>query len=661
TNSAANDTTPAWSPDGSKLAFVSDLSESGNPDIYSMKADGTGILRLTNSPLGELNPSWSPDATHFTFTKGACDPDLNCSGDAFLGLELFVMNANGGNQTQLTNNSLADAFPDWSPNGSSIAFARADASCASGQDDQCVANIYAMDANGANQHSLTNNSSTQYEAAYSPDGSKIAYTRQTKDLAQNLFTQSIYVMNADGTGQTKLTPDSIDGEKPTWSPDGTKIAVGCHLVNESGSQICVLNADGTGLAQVTSGDTVSRALPSWQHFSISGRITSGTSGVSDVTVTLGGTSSGTTKSDANGVYVFGNLQPGGNYSVTPVSNDLIFNPVTTNVNNLSGKQSADFTASGGFTISGQAKNTSGIGIAGVAINLTGSSNRMTTTDNNGNYSFGSLSPGGNYTVTPSSSSYSFSPPNQTFNNLNVNRTAIFVGEQTAVGASGKVTDSNNAGLSNVTVALTKNGLAAGLTQTDAQGNYSFVNLTVGANYIVTPVGSFTPSSQVFNDLTTNVTANFKATPSIPPQCSTASFAGAAPFGAGANPSSVALGDFNGDGKIDLAVANSASGNVSILLGTGTGTFGAATNFAVGTTPVSVAVGDFNGDSKLDLAVANQDSQTISILLGNGAGSFSGATNFGTGTLPVWVAIGDFNGDGKLDLAVTNRGSNNVSI
>ena len=117
---------------------------------------------------------------------------------------------------------------------------------------------------------------------------------------------------------------------------------------------------------------------------------------------------------------------------------------------------------------------------------------------------------------------------------------------------------------------------------------------------------------------------------------------------------VAVGDFNGDGKQDLAAANAGSDNVSILLGDGTGNFGAPTNVAVGDSPHSVAVGDFNGDGKQDLAVANDTfSGTVSILLGDGTGNFSAATNFTAGTYPRSVAVGDFNGDGKQDLAVAN--------
>ncbi|MEG4280502.1 S8 family serine peptidase [Microcoleus sp. MON1_C1] len=114
-------------------------------------------------------------------------------------------------------------------------------------------------------------------------------------------------------------------------------------------------------------------------------------------------------------------------------------------------------------------------------------------------------------------------------------------------------------------------------------------------------------------------------------------------------------------KSDLAVANSGSNNVSILLGTGTGNFGDPTNFNAGTSPYSVTVGDFNSDNKSDLAVANSGSNNVSILLGNGTGSFDAAANFGAGTTPNSVAAGDFNADGKTDLATANNQSNNVSV
>jgi hypothetical protein len=121
-----------------------------------------------------------------------------------------------------------------------------------------------------------------------------------------------------------------------------------------------------------------------------------------------------------------------------------------------------------------------------------------------------------------------------------------------------------------------------------------------------------------------------------------------------SPTFVAVADFNGDGKRDLAVTNYDLYTVSILLGDGHGTFQLAGSYAVGIHPRSVAVGDFNGDGKRDLAVANWDySLTLSILLGNGDGTFQPAVDYAVGSLPSSVAVGDFDGDRKPDLAVAN--------
>ncbi len=135
-------------------------------------------------------------------------------------------------------------------------------------------------------------------------------------------------------------------------------------------------------------------------------------------------------------------------------------------------------------------------------------------------------------------------------------------------------------------------------------------------------------------------------------CSNLSFA-ATNFSVNLNPYSVTTGDFNGDGKLDLATANPNSNNVSVLLGSGTGGFSAAISFSVGTRPFSVTTGDFNGDGKLDLATANYESNNVSVLLGNGTGGFIAAISFSAGTSPFSVTAGDFNGDGKLDLATAN--------
>jgi len=132
-------------------------------------------------------------------------------------------------------------------------------------------------------------------------------------------------------------------------------------------------------------------------------------------------------------------------------------------------------------------------------------------------------------------------------------------------------------------------------------------------------------------------------------------------GTGANPNSEAVGDFNGDGRPDLAIANQGSNTLTILLGNGDGTFTSAVSPATGTNPDSIAVGDFNGDDKQDLAVANYSSNIVTILLGNGDGTFTAASSPATGNHPSSVAVEDFNGDDKQDLAVANYSSNTVTI
>src|SRR5215472_17732029 len=163
--------------------------------------------------------------------------------------------------------------------------------------------------------------------------------------------------------------------------------------------------------------------------------------------------------------------------------------------------------------------------------------------------------------------------------------------------------------------------------------------------------------------------------SLTTTCGKTEFAPAKNYPVGINPKAVVIADFNGDGKPDIAVANSGDpgigdpGNVSILLNNGDGTFQPANDITAGKNPCSIAVGDFNRDGHLDLVVANNGINvaggwlpgTVSVLLGNGDGTFQTHVDYAAGTGPCSVTVEDLNGDGRLDLAVAAHPSNVVSV
>jgi type II secretory pathway component GspD/PulD (secretin) len=131
--------------------------------------------------------------------------------------------------------------------------------------------------------------------------------------------------------------------------------------------------------------------------------------------------------------------------------------------------------------------------------------------------------------------------------------------------------------------------------------------------------------------------------------------------AGDAPTAIAAGEFNGDGRMDLAAANANADNVSVFLGNGDGTFGTRADFSAGDAPSAVAVADFNLDGRADLAVANEAGDSVSILPGNGDGTFGSANNFTVGDAPRALIALDFNADGRPDLATADFNANSVTV
>ncbi|HEV2841655.1 MAG TPA: hypothetical protein VGW39_10050 [Chthoniobacterales bacterium] len=231
---------PAWSPDGTKIAFTHDLYQ--NSEIYVMEADGSSQTNLTNQPAGqEADPAWSPDGARIAYTK--------YEGAGSVIGEIFAMNADGSNQINLTNHPASDLSASWSPDGSKIAFV-------SKRDGQWE--IYVMNADGSNQTRLTNEPSTESAPDWSPDGARIAFASDRHGLSQ------IYVMNADGSNQVGLTGSTyFDSYGPAWSPDGTKIVF--YRREFEKYLIYVVAADGSTLDQLTY--TLFAAEPDWQRVS----------------------------------------------------------------------------------------------------------------------------------------------------------------------------------------------------------------------------------------------------------------------------------------------------------------------------------------------------------------------------------------------------------
>jgi Tol biopolymer transport system component len=268
------DFSPTWSPDGRQIAFIS--TRYGNQEIYVMNADGTELKRLTKTSLDEWAPDWSPDGKRIVFVYGPLAKEEQ---------QIYLINSDGSNRSQVTPVSTDYTSPDWSPDGKQIAFE-------SFQDKS--QQIYVINIDGSNLTKLTNIPAWKGGPAWSPDGKLIAFDMYTDpggpqvgfmnadgtgmkqlsynsaffntdpdwspDGAQIVFSsgnqgsiQHLYVINSDGTEQSLLpTPENLSAEEPVWSPDGKLIAFTC---SDDGRfiarNICVINADGTNLKQLT--------------------------------------------------------------------------------------------------------------------------------------------------------------------------------------------------------------------------------------------------------------------------------------------------------------------------------------------------------------------------------------------------------------------------
>lgn len=215
-----------------QIAFVSDRD--GNNEIYVMDADGDNQLNLTHDPAFDSDPTWSPDGKMIAFYSAR-------GGSP----EIYVMDADGNNLRNITNNPASDSYPAWSSDSKMIAFA-------STRDGPWE--IYVMDADGNNPRRLTNNPAWDLLPEWSPDGKMIAFSSNRDG------NYEIYVMDADGNNIRNLTNNPTDDSQPAWSPDGQKIIFTSY--RDGNGEIYIMDADGNNLRNLTNNPTAD-AAPSW--------------------------------------------------------------------------------------------------------------------------------------------------------------------------------------------------------------------------------------------------------------------------------------------------------------------------------------------------------------------------------------------------------------
>ena len=233
------DETPIWSPDGKSILFAS--TRDGNYEVYIMDVNGDNQRNLTNHPSHDGHPNFSPDGKRIIFHSNRIMPEDTYHESAFtdaVNHELYEMNLDGSDITQITDYSGWDTYPDISPDGNKIAFRRrvpTEIGSHPGNSE-----VFIADRDGSNAVNLSNYPEHDGWPAWSPDGTKIAFASER----EREYNWQIYTINIDGSDLTRLTefdPQGAEFAKPQWSPDGKKII--CTRTKDGNVEIFIIELE----------------------------------------------------------------------------------------------------------------------------------------------------------------------------------------------------------------------------------------------------------------------------------------------------------------------------------------------------------------------------------------------------------------------------------
>ena len=250
------DASPAWSPDGKRIAFVRTSVSDPGGEIYVMNADGTGITQLTFSPGSDLSPTWSKDGKRIAFASTGGDSERNLVSSS--ALDIYIMDANtGGSVVRVTNQAGADTDPSWSPDGKQLAFVSWRDSDITGTSD-----LYAVTLDNMQVTRLTDAGVQVGSPSWAPGGKQIAFTAGDFEGGNT----DIFVLTLDGLRLTRLTDGTATpgtDEAPSWSPDSKQIAFASTRASES-REIYTMNADGKAVTRLTF-NLVEDLNPAWNR------------------------------------------------------------------------------------------------------------------------------------------------------------------------------------------------------------------------------------------------------------------------------------------------------------------------------------------------------------------------------------------------------------